>query len=150
MIQQSQAFRIIFMMIGGNNKIVKGWCLSGPFHCSPTDNVLYGEASNFLIDRQPGDPTKEQSQSNFGGFVEEEYYAFTFSYIVVWIICISKDFWIVQIEDPKALKMVFLHSIRLKVDQTGLKMGPKGLVFVCPKYFYLRIICLWNTHFWKK
>ena len=67
------------MMIGENNKIVKGWCLSGPFHCSPTDNVLYGEASNFLIDRQPGDPTKEQSQSNFGGFVEEEYYPFTFS-----------------------------------------------------------------------
>ena len=79
-IQQSQAFRIIFMMIGENSKIVKGWCLSGPFHCSPTDNVLYGEASNFLIDRQPGDPTKEQSQSNFGGFVEEEYYPFTFSY----------------------------------------------------------------------
>ena len=67
------------MMIGENNKIVKCSCLSGPFHCSPTDNVLYGEASNFLIDRQPGDPTKEQSQSNFGGFVEEEYYPFTFS-----------------------------------------------------------------------
>ena len=65
-------------MIGENNKIVKGWCLSGPFHCSPTDNVLYGEASNFLIDRQPGDPTKEQSQSNFGGFVGEEYYPLYF------------------------------------------------------------------------
>ena len=30
--------------------------------------VLYGQATNFLIDRQRDDPTKDQSQSNLGSF----------------------------------------------------------------------------------
>ena len=39
--------------------------------------VLYGEGSNFLIDRQRDDPTKDQSQSNLGNFVAAEYCHFS-------------------------------------------------------------------------
>ena len=35
--------------------------------------VLYGQPSNFLIDRQRDDPTKDKSQSNLGIPLQAEY-----------------------------------------------------------------------------
>ena len=63
----------------GGKKIPKVWSNTqfqsgSPQSCSMDSSVvLYGQPSNFLIDRQRDDPTKDKSQSNLGIPLQAEY-----------------------------------------------------------------------------
>ena len=53
--------------------------------------VLYGQGSNFLIDRQRDDPTKDQSQSNLGSFIAVEYCHFSLRMAILKIMVTKRD-----------------------------------------------------------
>ena len=143
----------------GGKKIPKVWSNTqfqsgSPQSCSMDSSVvLYGQPSNFLIDRQRDDPTKDKSQSNLGIPSQVEYCpSFILTIIDNGVLNITKLWW------QRGFKCWLWNwpcrSKRMEVIILGLMTSVLAVIhhlFISisaklPRQSQLSLVC----HFWLK